>query len=47
MEYQKPERNRKTADAMQRNGPSQHRRDGISWNTNKGQHLHPTVYKKE
>ena len=30
MEFQKFERNRKTADAMRRNGPSQHRRDGIS-----------------
>ena len=40
-------RNRKTADAMRRNGPSQHRRDGISWNIYKGQHLHPTAYKKE
>ena len=30
MEYQKFERNRKTADAMRRNGPSQHRPDVIS-----------------
>ena len=47
MEYQKFEKNRKTADAMRRNGPSQHRRDGISWNIYEGQHLHPTAYKKE
>ena len=45
MEYQKSDRNRKTADDMRRNGPSQHRRDDISWNIYKGQHLHPTAYK--